>query len=577
MKNKKGFTMVELLATITILGVLMTIAIGSISLILRKGRENYYTSQRNNLIAAAKSYYQSNRSELPKNINEKKTVTLETLQKGNFIDKVYDAQKKECVKGETDETFVSVILTSKNKYKYTSHLYCPGQKDKTITGAGTVVTAEYTKEDKLVTLNVNSSDTKIKSYTYDVSKNDMHYVGPISGTGDNKTLNLKPFEIDLNDRLQTNKFTASIRVIDEYNNSYTASVEINVNDNTAPTCIVDTSNLPPWSAGPQTITAKCVDSGDGYVSGCEKEIYRVKLKNKNDVPRFKNLKMKDKAGNVYNCSLEPAIRIDTIPPVITFDAPGDGYTINVTATDNETGVVAHHWQNENTINVTARKQVTNSKSLGTLYGSNIYYYATDAAGNSSSNYHATYKWCNQTVLNGIMPTWAAVEAANNQGVWTGLPIFKFKYNSKDCDINRDSGPVRIYDYWEYGCQCSLDAHSRKYCSYVNVGDFTTATHSSAKAKIYYHKTAEGVKACNGDYNVNSYVRLVCRTGYTSNTPLFFHGYYFYSGAVGPYNDFNPSKYWFNWIPSNPSNRISSDYDVVTACTHACQVAYGLHS
>ena len=112
--NKRGFSMIELLATITILGVLVTVAIGSVSLILKKGRENYYQSQRNNLIGAAKSYYQSNRSLLPKDLGDTGTVTLKALNDNKFIDKVLSSDKK--TPCNPDDTKVVVTKTDNNKY-----------------------------------------------------------------------------------------------------------------------------------------------------------------------------------------------------------------------------------------------------------------------------------------------------------------------------------------------------------------------------------------------------------------------------------------------------------------------------
>ena len=45
--NKKGFTMVELLAVVTILGVLAIVAIPSTKYLIERGKENYYVAQKN--------------------------------------------------------------------------------------------------------------------------------------------------------------------------------------------------------------------------------------------------------------------------------------------------------------------------------------------------------------------------------------------------------------------------------------------------------------------------------------------------------------------------------------------------
>ena len=54
--NRKGFTMVELLVTIIILGLLTTLVITSIASILDKSHEEYYNSQENMLVLAGRDY-----------------------------------------------------------------------------------------------------------------------------------------------------------------------------------------------------------------------------------------------------------------------------------------------------------------------------------------------------------------------------------------------------------------------------------------------------------------------------------------------------------------------------------------
>ena len=74
MKSNKGFSMIELLAAVTILGILSIIAIGSVQRILDKSEEEYYNEQENGMSMAAQSYYQNNRNRLPKSIGHIKSV-----------------------------------------------------------------------------------------------------------------------------------------------------------------------------------------------------------------------------------------------------------------------------------------------------------------------------------------------------------------------------------------------------------------------------------------------------------------------------------------------------------------------
>lgn len=121
MKNNKGFTLVELLATITIMGILAGIGIAGVSRILNKARTNYYEKLEGNIITAAKSYYNDHRPLLPNDDITERTIKLETLTKNKYLTKVVDYNKKDC---DLEKSYVTVTKEDK-KYKYTVSLSCP--------------------------------------------------------------------------------------------------------------------------------------------------------------------------------------------------------------------------------------------------------------------------------------------------------------------------------------------------------------------------------------------------------------------------------------------------------------------
>ena len=62
--DNKGFTLVEVLAVIVILGVLMAIMIPNVGNIIQKNKSDSYDSLKKSLVAAAKVYISDNRYEI---------------------------------------------------------------------------------------------------------------------------------------------------------------------------------------------------------------------------------------------------------------------------------------------------------------------------------------------------------------------------------------------------------------------------------------------------------------------------------------------------------------------------------
>ena len=107
--NNNGFSMIELLAAVTILGILSVLAIGSVQRLLDKSEEEFYSEQENGLIMAAESYYQGNSNKLPKSIGQTEQVPLETLVNSKYIDEIKTKSKKNCNKATS---YVEIIKYS---------------------------------------------------------------------------------------------------------------------------------------------------------------------------------------------------------------------------------------------------------------------------------------------------------------------------------------------------------------------------------------------------------------------------------------------------------------------------------
>lgn len=127
--NNKGFSLIEILAVVVILGIVSTIGIFSVTRLIDSSKKHYYESQQNNLVLAARAYVDDHKEVLPRNIGEKKKIELKKLYDNNYIkDKIVDKNKVECYAEDgTDKngnavkgSYVTVIKTSQTDYSCSS-------------------------------------------------------------------------------------------------------------------------------------------------------------------------------------------------------------------------------------------------------------------------------------------------------------------------------------------------------------------------------------------------------------------------------------------------------------------------
>ena len=74
--KEKGFSLVELLAVVVILGLLSTIAIIGVNAIIKNAEKQHYETQKNTLKMAAQSYAQANRNVLPKSVDSQQVFVV---------------------------------------------------------------------------------------------------------------------------------------------------------------------------------------------------------------------------------------------------------------------------------------------------------------------------------------------------------------------------------------------------------------------------------------------------------------------------------------------------------------------
>ena len=117
-KIKKGFTLVELLATITILGILLGIAIPSVMGYMNRGKETYYHSLEDSVLNSARDYLIDYRSLYPREIGSTISINGDELINNKYITDIDDEDGKKC------DATVIVEKTDKDEYDYHVCLKC---------------------------------------------------------------------------------------------------------------------------------------------------------------------------------------------------------------------------------------------------------------------------------------------------------------------------------------------------------------------------------------------------------------------------------------------------------------------
>ena len=111
--NKKGFTLVELIAVISIIGVLALISIPAISSLMNNFRNDYYKRLEKSIEAAAREYAADKKM-------QSGNVTIGDLISNSYIDEVKDYKKNDC------NLSGSKVIFNKITNTYTVDLKCPG-------------------------------------------------------------------------------------------------------------------------------------------------------------------------------------------------------------------------------------------------------------------------------------------------------------------------------------------------------------------------------------------------------------------------------------------------------------------
>ena len=96
MNKEKGFTLIEIIGAIVILGIIAIIAFATYTSSLKGARNDYYVTLERTLAKSAEEFFGDNRNYRPNGILLAQEVKVSTLMSKNYISKVVDYNGDAC-------------------------------------------------------------------------------------------------------------------------------------------------------------------------------------------------------------------------------------------------------------------------------------------------------------------------------------------------------------------------------------------------------------------------------------------------------------------------------------------------
>lgn len=193
-KNKKhGFTLVELICAVVILGLLITMSIIAVTKTIEKSRVDSKLTQEKILNKACESYIDDNKDKAPKAIGDSVNISLKTLKDKNyFSEDIKNSNNESCMK----DSYVRVYKLNKKEYTYLPYLYCG--KDK-------VPEIEELVEPSIKVLFIDGNDENNNNLIFNNIDESRIYI-EITGGEDNfgRQIEIDTYEINISMRTKTN-------------------------------------------------------------------------------------------------------------------------------------------------------------------------------------------------------------------------------------------------------------------------------------------------------------------------------------------------------------------------------------
>lgn len=350
--SNKGFTMIELLAAVTILGIVMLVAIKGVTGLIQRAKNERVIQQEKTLSLAAESYIQANSRLKPKTIGESRLIEVKALKKANYLkEDIVNDKGESCM----ENSVVRVYKLSKTEYTYYPALYCGSETrpaevtpptpsisayftDATLknkNSGGTLTLSDVSKARLVIDMNggttAGGEKIAVDGYSYSIDASDTTGRRTVYDSGSlsaNRKTSLS-VSFDLNDYIDLSGrtyFYVKVSVTNVYGGVKTYDYGIDTpsaggiyKDNTDPVCVSvqnqagDGEWINKYSpVKERTITVSC-DDVDG--SGCVRDTFSKTWPNKNQQSTDNGfITIKDNAGNRKNCNVK--VNVDIVSPVI---------------------------------------------------------------------------------------------------------------------------------------------------------------------------------------------------------------------------------------------------------------------
>ena len=346
--NRRGYSIIELLTAMIVLGILSIATVWGVNKAISRAGEEYYRETSNRLVQSSQQYINNNRSKRPRDIGDYTYIYLDTLIKDNYISKVYDRHKKECIGKEvsnpcinkddtncTKTSYIKVFKYSKDKYSYIPVLYCPNymgeekyKKVNLVINISTNKGTSYFDDNNYFKFTIDGrndkDNNKILSYSYSIvkGKNILYDSGVVENDLSNyfESRNIKisdylPGEVKIVVKATNNYGVTSVSST-TFSNSAGSSNEGDLQ------CVkLETFNN--WIIEDRKVSVGC----SSVKSKCTKERYSKIF---NNTSKSGYIRISDIDGHSKECKVD--VLVDKSSPKIKTDSDNNWHNKDITLT-----------------------------------------------------------------------------------------------------------------------------------------------------------------------------------------------------------------------------------------------------